>query len=165
MGRRRRAWCLAVILLATAGAASAQDVDAVTSASIDATTGASATVDPIQISDNFSVAYAVNDDGALFVLAADLAGAYGRDELQSDALFKGKIVQVKGVVEKMSKPDAARPWLTLAGDGESGKTVRCSLRAGQLAGKTIHAGDTVQVRGVCDGMKLSVSVQDGELVE
>lgn len=147
------------------GAESGKEVDAVTAASVDAETGASKQLEPIAISDNFSVAYAINDDGALFITASDLINAYQQDELASDALFKDKIVQVKGEVEKTSKPDAAKPWLTLIGDGTSGKKVRCSLRTGQLAGRNVPPGTVVQIRGPCGGMKLSVSILEGEIIE
>lgn len=140
-------------------------VDAVTSASIDATTGASKQLDPIKISDSFSVAYAINDNGAVFIVARDLTDAYQQDELASDSLFKGKDIIVKGEVEKMSKADAAKPWLTLMGDENSSKKVRCALKKGQLEGKNLEAGRTVQIRGVCDGMKLSVSIVEGEIVD
>ena len=162
-GITRRFTALALIMVLSPAFVLA--MDAVTSASVDAETGASRQVEAVQVSDGFSVAYAVNDDGALFILAPDLADAYRRDELASDSLFKGKILAVKGEVDKTSKPDAAKPWITLAGDGESGTKVRCSLKAGQLAGKTFEPGDTVQILGVCDGMKLSVSLVDGEIAE
>ena len=140
-------------------------VDAVTSASVDATTGASKQVEAIKVTGTFSVAYAVNDDGALFVMARDLADAYQRDELASDTLFKGKAVLVKGRVEKTSKADAAKPWLTLAEDDASGKKVRCALQAGQLSAKAIEPGNTVQVKGTCEGMKLNVSITEGVIIE
>lgn len=162
--------CLALAALlplcrAALGAESGKDVDAVTAASVDAETGASKRLEPVAISDRFSVAYAINDDGALFITAGDLINAYQQDELASDALFKDRIVQVKGEVEKTSKPDAAKPWLTLIGDGTPGEKVRCSLRTGQPAGKSILPGAVVQIRGSCGGMKLSVSILEGEIIE
>lgn len=155
--------CVAAPLWSADGA-SGNALDAVTSASVDATTGASKPLEAVQVSGDFSVAYAVNDDGALFILAPDLADAYRRDELASDSLFKGHVLVVKGEIEKTSKPDAGKPWLTLVGDAGSGKKVRCSLKGGQLLGKSLASGDKVQVRGVCDGMKLSVSLSDGEII-
>ncbi|MDR1612376.1 MAG: OB-fold putative lipoprotein [Planctomycetota bacterium] len=161
----RMALVAALAAFCAAGALSADGVDAVTSASRDAETGASKQLAPVAVSGDFSVAYALNDDGALFIMARDLAEAYGRDELASDALFKGKVVRVKGEVEKASKPDADKPWLTLLGGGASGKRVRCSLKKGELSGGPVGPGTVVQVRGVCDGMKLSVSVVEGEIVD
>lgn len=146
-------------------AVAAHGADAITSASVDAETGASKQLETVKISDNFSVAYAMNDDGALFILADDLTDAYRQDELASDSLFKGQLVQVKGAIEKMSKSDATKPWLNLVGDDASGKKVRCSLKRGQLLGKNLEPGDTIQIKGVCDGMKLSVSVLEGEIIE
>ena len=154
---------LAALAPAT-GADGGAEVDAVTSASVDAETGASKQVEEVKVSDGFSVAYAVNYDGALFVMAKDLIDAYRRDELASDALFKGKAVLVKGEVDKTSKPDAAKPWVSLV-DNETGKKVRCALKVGQLADRTPTAGTVVQVKGVCDGMKLSVSITEGEIVD
>lgn len=158
----------ALVLLLCSGRglhAAETGVDAVTSASIDAETGASKQLDPIKISENFSVAYACNDNGAIFIVASDLTDAYQQDELASDSLFKGKDMIVKGEVEKTSKPDAAKPWLTLVGDANSGKKVRCALKKGQLENENIEAGRTIQIRGVCDGMKLSVSLVEGEIVD
>ncbi|MDR0361652.1 MAG: OB-fold putative lipoprotein [Planctomycetota bacterium] len=156
---------LAAILSSAPADAADAAVDAVTSASVDAETGASRRLEPIQVSGGFSVAYAVNDDGALFIAARDLTDAYRRDELASDSLFKGKVVVIRGEVEKTSKKDAAKPWLSLAGDGESGKRIRCALRPGQLLEKNVEPGGVVRIRGVCDGMKLSVSVSEGEIIE
>lgn len=141
------------------------EVDAVTAASVDATTGASKQLEPIKVSDSFSVAYAINDDGALFIQARDLTDAYRRDELASDSLFKGKTIVVRGTIEKTSKPGAARPWITLEGDEESGKKIRCSLRPELAAGKRFNPGDVVQVTGVCDGMKLNIALLEGEIIE
>lgn len=141
------------------------EVDAVTSASVDATTGASKQLEPVKVDGDFSVAYALNDDGALFLQARDLADAYHRNETASDSIFKGNLVVVRGVVEKTSKPGAGKPWITLAGDDGSGKKVRCSLKKGQLAEQVPEAGVAVQVRGICDGMKLSVSLSDAEILD
>lgn len=155
-------------LTAISSIAAAEDetgVDAVTSASLDATTGASQALEPVAVSGDFSVAYALNDDGALFIQARDLADAYHRDELMSDSIFKDKDVVVRGVIEKTSKPDAVKPWITLIGDDSSGKKIRCSLKKGQLAARGIEPGGTVQVRGICDGLKLSVSLSDGEIID
>lgn len=165
---RRAAPVLAAAALAAfparGGDADAGKADAITSASIDATTGATRQLEPIKVTDSFSVAYAVNDDGALFIRADDLADAYGRDELASDSLFKGRTMVVRGDVERMSKPDAAKAWIVLGG-GASGKKVRCALAKGGPAGKNVKPGDTVQVRGVCEGMKLNVSIVKGEIIE
>lgn len=155
----------AALLSAFPARGAEEAVDTVTAASVDATTGASKQLEPVRISDKFSVAYAENDDGSLFITAGDLADAYGRDELSSDSLFKEKAMVIKGTVEKTSKADAAKPWLTLAGPKGSAKKVRCSLKAGQLAGRDIAAGRVVQIRGVCEGMKLNVAVIDAEIID
>lgn len=158
---------LSALLIASGGfsAEVEADVDAVTSASVDAETGASKQLEAIKVTDKFSVAYAINDDGAVFIVAADLTDAYRRDELASDSIFKDKAMIIKGEVEKTSKPDTAKPWVSLVGDAESGKKVRCALKKDQLAGRNVGPGDIVQVRGVCDGMKLSVSVREGEILD
>lgn len=156
---------LAVLLLPILFlAADVTAADAETAASVDAETGASKELEAVKVTDKFSVAYAENDDGSLFIMARDLADGYRRDELASDSLFKGKTMVIKGEVEKTSKPDAAKPWLTLVGD-ETGKKIRCSLKKGQLAEKNIEAGGIVQIRGVCEGMKLSVSIAEGEIID
>lgn len=170
---KRRAAGMALVIacslflsaLSAQGGDSAGAVDTVTSASVDAETGASKQVEAIKVTDKFSVAYAINDDGAVFIMAADLTAAYRRDELSSDSIFKDKVMVVKGAVEKTSKPDADKPWISLSGDGESGKKVRCSLEKGQLSGRDIEAGKVVQVRGMCDGMKLSVSIREGVILD
>lgn len=140
-------------------------VDTMTSASVDATTGASKQVAEITVGGSFSVAYAVNYDGALFIMAPNLTDAYQRDELASDALFKGKDMVVKGTVEKTSKPDARKPWITLVGDDASKKKIRCALAPGGLDGKKAEPGATVQVRGTCEGMKLSISLSDARILD
>lgn len=155
----------AALLVPPAAAGGEEKADAVTSASIDAATGASKQLEAVKVTDAFSVAYAENDDGSLFITAKDLTDAYRRDELASNSFFKDKTMVVKGEVEKTSKPDAAKPWITLAGDGESGKKVRCSLKAGQLTDTPVEAGDIVQIRGVCSGMILSVSLGEAEILE
>lgn len=152
-------------MLSARGGDSAETVDAVTSASVDAETGASKQVEAIKVTDKLSVAYAINDDGAVFIMAADLTAAYRRDELSSDSIFKDKVMVVKGTVAKTSKPDADKPWISLVGDGESGKKVRCLLKKGQLSGRDFEAGSVVQVRGMCDGMKLSVSIREGVILD
>lgn len=154
-----------LFVLTPVSARCADGVDAVTSASVDAETGASKQLAAVQVTGDFSVAYALNDDGALFIMAPDLTDAYGRDELASDSLFRGKAMVVKGTVDKTSKPDADNPWVRLMGGGASGKKVRCSLKPGQLSGRNLGEGAVVQVRGVCDGMKLAVSIAEGEIID
>lgn len=155
--------CLtSLALVCGAVAAGEESVDAVTEASVDAATGASKQVEEIKVTDTFSAAYAVNDDGALFIMAKDLSNAYSRDELASDSLFKGKTMVVKGTVEKTSKTDAAKPWVTLAGDGDGGKKIRCSL---ETLPQAAAPDKVVQIRGVCDGMKLNISITEGVIVD
>ncbi|MCC8167210.1 MAG: OB-fold putative lipoprotein [Planctomycetes bacterium] len=157
---------LAVLLTtATVPAWAGDDVDAVTAASIDAETGASTVLEPVSVVGDFAVPYATNDDGSFFIQARDLADAYHRNETASDSLFKGNAVVVKGTVERTSKPGAKRPWIVLAGDGNSGKTVRCALRPGEMTEPPPEPDSVVQIRGICDGMKLSVSLSDGEFLK
>lgn len=178
-GGRGRAVCLACLFAAAGfglfapptsgadadGGESEPAVDVTTAASVDATTGASRQVAEITVGGSFSVAYAVNDDGALFIMAPNLTDAYQRDEMASDSLFKGKEMVVKGTVEKTSKPDAGKPWVTLVGDDASKKKVRCALVSGGLDGKKAAPGSVVQVRGVCEGMKLSVAIAEARILD
>ena len=164
-----RRFCLLVCLFLAFSCVRAEDAasepDAVTAASVDATTGASKELEPVKVTDSFSVAYAINDDGSLFIAAADLADAYQRDELASDSLFKDKEMVVKGTLEKRSRPGTDKPWVSLSGGGESGKKVRCALKKGQLRENGADVGAVVQIRGVCKGMKLSVSIEEGEFLD
>ncbi len=81
---------------------------------------------------------------------------YKANEVAADQRFKGKTLQVTGIVESIKKDMLNQPYLTLAGNGPLAG-VQCYFaksHEGELA--QIQTGMGVSVKGRCDGLMMNV---------
>jgi hypothetical protein len=96
---------------------------------------------------------------AATVTARALYAGYAKDKAASDTLYKGKLLEVSGVVERVgTDPILNAPEIMLvAGSAKQGPGVDCIIdaRYSQQAGK-VRPGQTVTVAGTCDGFAVNV---------
>lgn len=83
--------------------------------------------------------------------AAELIDAFSEDEMEADALYGGKVLEVQGAVKQMTGDESA-PILVI-GDISRDISISCYLQTEtpqQYAG--LKRGDVVKVKGICNGM-------------
>lgn len=92
----------------------------------------------------------------IVVSAPELYEAYKANEVAADNLFKGKSLQVSGVVEKIAKDIMDNIYVTLRADGGFG-SIQCMLPDNQAPkASTLSQGEQITVRGVCKGKMMNV---------
>ena len=97
-------------------------------------------------------------DGAA-VTAALIAGDYARDEALADAKYKGKVVEVVGVVSEFGKTAAEVPYVVLS--GIYWFPIQCILPDTETeVPSQVVKGQPTTIRGRVEGMLDSVKVED-----
>jgi hypothetical protein len=84
--------------------------------------------------------------------ASELYHAYAEDEA-ADAKYKGTVIQVTGMVEKINKDILKDPYVTLTDTEPGDGLIQCIFPGSErshLVG--IHKGQTISVTGLCDGL-------------
>lgn len=99
--------------------------------------------------------------------AIDLAIEFDENEIAAEQKYKGKIIEVEGMITDFGIDILDKPYLTLAGIDEYGLTdIACyfpSEAATELA--TLAKWDEVIVRGECRGKTMHVMLKNCELVK
>lgn len=100
------------------------------------------------------------------VTAQELYSAYEANEVAADAKYKGKVIEVSGVVDTIGKDFLGTPYVTLTSGGRYEVWgVQCMFSnkdEPQLA--QLSKGETVAVRGKCDGYLVNVLIKKCILV-
>jgi hypothetical protein len=100
--------------------------------------------------------------GSLRVPLATLLGEYHDNEVRADLAYKGKVVQVDGVVGD-TKKDITGAIYVIVGTGKALEvpTVQCFIRADQTErAAALSRGASVTVRGRVEGLMMNVLVKD-----
>lgn len=95
------------------------------------------------------------------ISARALADWYQSNEIRSDANYRGKVLEVTGIVRSVAKDILNHPYVSLKGSESSFLGVKCIFfeeRASDLA--SLRSGQEVVIKGVCLG-KMGVVVLDG----
>lgn len=89
--------------------------------------------------------------------AVDLSMAYAADAGEADGRYRGRVMEVSGVVRKVQTAPAA---VTLAGS-ESGPLVEASLHEDMAAGllKTVADGQRITIKCFCEGLDQHVRLK------
>ena len=88
--------------------------------------------------------------------AKTLTGDYDNNAVSADASYKGRIIEVTGVVDKIDTL-LGKPSVTLRGSASS--LVQCDFNDDTgLAG--LSPGQTVKVKGHCNGAFIRVAMSD-----
>lgn len=104
---------------------------------------------------------------ATLVAAPILTHDYKSNEVKADATWKGKLVQIAGVVGEVKKDFTDSIYVTLGGRGQFElENVHCMMRSDQAgAAADLVKGKAVFMRGRVKGLVIvSVIVEDCEIV-
>ena len=101
------------------------------------------------------------------ISATDLLDAYDANGVAADELYKGQLVEITGTIGSIDKDVFDTAYITLENSNNkySILSVQCYFdddHLSQLA--SLSVGDTITIRGVCDGHSLNVMVKKCELV-
>ena len=100
-------------------------------------------------------------DGAIIIAADLLYQLYDQNEDQADAQFRGKIIEVSGIVDYLGKYLLGKRYVTLRSREKGNLSVRCFFgdeHQDALAG--LSPGRAVTIRGRCSGKAGNVILED-----
>lgn len=100
---------------------------------------------------------------ALQVTAQQMLEVYKANEVKGDATYKGKLVDVTGVVDSVGVT-LGQTYVTLSdGDEYAVQTVQCFIKkedAEIAKAGDLQKGKTITIEGTVDGLSLNVGVND-----
>lgn len=103
---------------------------------------------------------------AIKVSAIALATAYKDNEVAADAKYKGKIVEVTGIVDTIGKDILSTPYITLSTGQYSFESIQCMFSKSdeaQLANVT--KGKSMTLRGEVSGKMMNIQVSGCSIVQ
>jgi hypothetical protein len=96
--------------------------------------------------------------------ANKLASDYKANEIAADNAYKGKMVEVTGVVDSIGKGLFDDPYITLK-TGEVLVSIQCFLKPTEAdKAAALTQGKQIAIRGKVDGLLINVKVRDCEIV-
>ena len=101
---------------------------------------------------------------AISVDAADLVSTYQSNKLAADNRYRGKRVEVSGVIEGIGTEKVAAPYVMLK-SGDANQKVQCTFpitATSTLA--DLRNGQAVRIEGTCTGLANHVEVTDCRLM-
>lgn len=110
---------------------------------------------------------AVTEPSGIPVSAVQLYSAYKDNEVAADAQYEGKILDITGVVESIGKDILDTPYVTLT-DGSEWAVwgVQCMFsKKDEATLAQLSKGQTITVRGKCDGYLVNVIVRNCTVVQ
>ena len=101
------------------------------------------------------------------ISAQQLVSAYEANEIAADEKYNGKVIQVSGVVEEIGKDIMDSIYVTLtSGDDSVWSSVHCSFAdSHKSAAAGLSKGQSVTIKGKCDGLMMNVLIIGSSLEE
>lgn len=104
------------------------------------------------------------EEAAFKVSASHLVEAFSKDEMEANARYAGKILEVRGPLREMIVDDSTT--VLLMGDSNLPARVSCYLQPGQEeAARNLKEGESIAVKGICNGILLDVILDRAILLE
>jgi hypothetical protein len=103
---------------------------------------------------------------ATSIAAVSLVSQYDANEVAADQAFKGRILEIDGIIDKVGKDLTDTMYVSLKGPEDSFRSVQCYFTekdADNLA--RLSPGQHVKVLGRNDGLMMNVQVKECRLVE
>ena len=100
---------------------------------------------------------------AISISAAELFKNYKEDKDKADTDYKGKFLNVEGVIHDINKDIDGKPYLTLNTDDQFAK-VQCFFDKATSI-ESLKKGQTVKVNGKTLGLMFNVILKECKLVE
>ena len=104
----------------------------------------------------------VNKEEALVVIADSLIQAYSNNETNANAKYLNKVLEIKGILIDTATNQQHALTLTM-GDKNNLSFVYVTLN--KLPTTPIIIGDTIMVRGICNGILSDVVINDAILIK
>jgi len=86
--------------------------------------------------------------------SSELLSSYETDEVNANSLYLDKVISVKGKVDKVSEDSAGYSVYLKEPDDLAG--IICSFDKTSEGISAVHPGDTILVKGICNGYLLDV---------
>lgn len=110
---------------------------------------------------------AVQAEQAIQVTAPKIIADYKANEVSADAMYKGKLIEVKGIVSNIAKDIVDTPYITLSSGEQYGiESVQCMFtkeQEAELAG--ITKGKSITLQGRVSGKLMNVIVRECGIVQ
>lgn len=102
-------------------------------------------------------------ENAISINASDLYLAYDENEVNADNLYKGKLVNVAGIVDSIGKDILDDPYITLKTDTYS--SVQCFLNKEDInLAATLKEDQPIVMQGRVDGYLMNVIVKSCRII-
>lgn len=156
-------WVVAVIILiGVIGAATGGDEEAKEAGSVntETTTGSTLTDTAKE-----SATPEKHKEEAIKITATELYQAYNDNEVGADEKYKGKLIEVTGVISDIGKDLLDTPYVSIKTDDIIG-TVQCMFSkddASLLA--NLKKDEQITIRGKCKGYLMNVLLENCEIVK
>lgn len=103
---------------------------------------------------------------AIAISAPELVTAYSSDPAVGDTKFKGKTVDVTGVVFSKKLDVTGEYFIAMEGGSEGFLGIRCYLHeSNRFQFDEVETGQTLVVRGICDGVMTHVVLRSAAVIE
>lgn len=104
-----------------------------------------------------------NEEPAYKLSVAELVEEFEADEQEAHSRYGGKVLQVRGPLKEMIRNDSS--VILLMGDTDAMTGVSCYLLEDQAElSENLTSGETVSVKGICNGMLMDVMLDKGILL-
>ncbi len=146
---------LIVLFLVIIGSTTANNPPAATTVSAPLGT----TADPLASSQARTSAPTATPEAVLVVSAKELIAAYDANEVKADTQYKGKLLEVTGIVNDISVV-MGTTTVTVGTGAAFEWGISCSFQDSEKEKiAELNKGDSITVSGKCDGKSLSVSMR------
>jgi hypothetical protein len=104
---------------------------------------------------------------AIKVTASKIIADYKANEVSADATYKGKLIDVKGTVDKIAKDITDTPYITLSGGNQYGfESVQCMFTKDQEAElSSVSKGQSITLEGRVSGKLGNILVRECKIVK
>lgn len=96
---------------------------------------------------------------AIHVNAEEMKHAYEENEVNADNIYKGKLVQVNGVVVSIGNDMADHAYVVLAGSADEATGVQATIKDKGIVA-SLRKGMELTVLGECTGKVMNVHMED-----
>jgi hypothetical protein len=102
-------------------------------------------------------------ENSLNVFARQLSADYIANEIKADNTYKGRTVVVTGTIQEITRGITGNIYVVLTGSNRM-RTVFCYFDDEEKAAR-LKKGQEVSFKGICEGLLMSVIVNNCQLIE
>lgn len=100
------------------------------------------------------------EEVALKITAKELCAKYVANEINADELYKGKLLEVTGSIERIGKDILDNPYITLK-TNDPFRSIHCSLSDAENGkASQVTKGQSITIQGINTGLLMDVNLKD-----